>query len=125
MGDSERQGDNGGHGALTEQVHLQDGLLGLAGGRSRGSVSGRGWHRRMSPTPGQKWGDTGVCALTFCGTMAWWFSRMSLLMWCVHTRFSSALLAWGGGNGSMRWAGAPRPPTPYTPCPLPAERTAA
>lgn len=48
--------------------------------------------------------------------MAWWFSRISRLMWWVHTRFSSTLLAWGGQGGQWGWArGSPR--VLPTPCP--------
>lgn len=31
---------------------------------------------------------------TFCGTIALWFSRISLLICCAHKRFSSTDLAW-------------------------------
>lgn len=39
---------------------------------------------------------------TFCGMMAWWFSRISLFMWWAHSFFSSSVLAYKKANENHR-----------------------
>jgi len=56
------------------------------------TIKNESYFKQISPTKSENFCII-ITVHTFCGITAWWFSRMSRLIWWAHNFFSSTVLA--------------------------------